>query len=61
MKNQQLLKEPTIEMIVLDEPIDGWLYVVPSNSPLHKQTRLQKLRGICSRGVGRFAKAVRGH
>lgn len=62
MKDHQLLKEPTAEMLVLDEPIDGWLFVVPADMVEVKQpTRMQKLRNIGTNALKDMVKVVRGH
>lgn len=62
MKDQQLLKEPTVEMIVLDEPIDDWLFVVPADMAKGKEqpSRLQRLRNIGANKLEDFARVVRG-
>lgn len=63
MKDQQLLKEPTVEVLVLDEPIDDWLFVVPADMVEVKQqpSKLQKLRSIGTSAIKDAIKVVRGH
>lgn len=63
-----LLCEPTIEALVLDEPIDGWLFIVPSDmasqykvKPKSEPSRWQQLRDIGASKLEGVAKVVRGH
>ena len=63
MKDQQLLKEPTVEVLVLDKPIDDWLFVVPADMVEVEQqpSKLQKLRNIGTSAIKDAIKVVRGH
>lgn len=63
MKDQQLLKEPTVEVLVLDKPIDGWLFVLPSDmaEEVPELSRWQQLRQIGANKIESIAKVVRGH
>lgn len=63
----QLLCEPTIEALVLDEPIDGWLFIVPGDmatdyksEPKQELSRWQQLREIGASKLEGVAKVVRG-
>lgn len=67
MKDQPLCK-PKIEALVLDEPIDGWLFVVPvvevkgqQDDERKQPKRWHRLRNMSADKIESLAKVVRGH